>query len=90
MWQFCIRSEDKLREYGYHDLIIGPDNFDRLLSKALVCKSFKCVMVLMEFYEERLKAQQIPIDLVSLFAKALTIYRAPVSIISKLYKFLRA
>ena len=47
-------------------------------------------MVLMEFYEERLKAQQLPIDLLNLFAKALTIYRAPMSVISKLYKFLRA
>ena len=47
-------------------------------------------MVLMEFYEERLKAQQLPIDLLNLFAKALTIYRAPMSVISKLYKFVRA
>jgi len=51
MWQFVIREESRLREYGYDDLVIGAKNFNKLLSLALVCKAFKCIVVLMEFYE---------------------------------------
>ena len=84
-----IRDEEKLRALGYDDLIIGEKNFGRLLSMALGNKAFKCLVVLMEFYNERLRGQDLPIDLVKLFARGMTVYRAPVNIIVKLFKFVR-
>ena len=84
IWQFVIREEDKLRAAGYEALTIGEHNFDKLLSMALINQAFKCLMVLMEFYNARLRHKQLAIDLVSLFAKGLTVYRAPPNILAKL------
>ena len=90
IWQFVIAEEEKLRERGYGEgLIIGPHNFDRLLSRALGNQAFKCLVVLMQFYDERLRGQDLPIDLVKLFARGMTVYRAPVNIVLKLYKFVK-
>lgn len=56
IWQFLIAEEEKLRERGYGEgLTIGAHNFDRLLTRALGDKAFKCLVVLMEFYDERLR-----------------------------------
>lgn len=56
IWKFIIREEEQLRARGYGDsLSIGAHNFDRLLTRALGNKAFKCVVVLMEFYNERLR-----------------------------------
>ena len=57
MWEFVISEEQKLKEFGYHDLVIGEHNFDRLLSLALKFKAFKCLVVLMEFYNNQLRAK---------------------------------
>jgi len=89
IWEFVIKEESRLRELGYEAITIGPHNFDQLLSMALVNKAFKCLVVLMEFYDANLRALDVPIDLVTLFAKALTVYRAPPVILAKLFKFLQ-
>ena len=90
MWQFLIQDEQKLRERGFQDLTIGAHNFDRLLARCLGNQAFKCLVVLMEYYNEHLRNQQdLPIDLVRLFARGLTVYRAPANIISKLYRFVK-
>ena len=79
-----------MRERGYEQgLTIGPHNFDRLLTRALGNQAFKCLVVLMEFYDERLRDQNLSIDLVKLFARGMTVYRAPVNIVLKLYKFVK-
>ena len=88
IWSYVIREEAKLRENGYETLTIGANNFNRLLGFALRNKAFKCLVVLMEFYNERLRGQDLGIDLVKLLARGITVYRAPASIISKLYKFI--
>ena len=42
----------------------------------------------MEFYDEKLRGRQdLSIDLLNLFARGLTVYRAPASILTKLYRF---
>ena len=43
----------------------------------------------MEYYEERLRGQDLGIDLVKILALGLTVFKAPVKIISKLYRFVR-
>lgn len=55
IWKFVIREEQKLKEFGYECLTIGAHNFNRLLSTALQNKAFKCLVVLMEFYDEKLR-----------------------------------
>ena len=55
IWKFLISDEERLKQNGYNDLIIGAHNFDNLLSMALGNQAFKCLVVLIEFYNERLR-----------------------------------
>lgn len=89
IWRYVIQEEAKLLENGYKGITIGSHNFDRLLGIALGNKAFKCLVVLMEYYEERLRGQDLGIDLVKILALGLTVFKAPVKIISKLYRFVR-
>ena len=89
IWRYVIQEEAKLLENGYQGITIGSHNFDRLLGIALGNKAFKCLVVLMEYYEERLRGQDLGIDLVKILALGLTVFKAPVKIISKLYRFVR-
>ena len=85
--KFVISDEEKLRGLGYESITVGVHNFDRLVSQALESKAFKCLAVLLEYYQNRLRSHQI--DLVTVLAKGITLHQAPVEIIVKLYECIR-
>ena len=105
VWEYLIEHEEELLARGYKALTIGPHNFDGLFTLSLENNAFKCLLVLVKYYQ-KLKAQTqageagteerkdaglgVEVDLVLLLAKALTVNRAPCRIICQLYDLLKA
>ena len=102
VWEYLIEHEEELLTRGCKELTIGPHNFHELFSLCLANSAFKCLLVLVKYYqkvsaatqarsEERQEAEPgVEVDLVSLLAKALTVSRAPQRTICQLYDLLKA
>ena len=105
VWEYLIAQEDELLALGYKELTIGPHNFDKLFSISLENNAFKCLLVLVKYYQQTAAATQaaeaeaeerkegeisLDVDLVTLLGKALTVNRVPRRIVCQLYDLLKA
>lgn len=86
--KFVIEDEQKLISLGYKSITVGPHNFERLLAYAVENRAFKCTVVLVEHFQQKLRLHK-ELDLVSVLAHGMTEHETPVFIIVKLYECIR-
>lgn len=77
---------------GLFELTIGTHNFARLLDKCLINKAFKCLVVLLKIYKDKiLKAESSStsqkVDLVQICGQAMTVHAASAKIIVNLFDY---
>ena len=52
VWEYLIEHEEELLTMGYKELTIGSHNFQELFSLCLLNRAFKCLLVLVKYYQK--------------------------------------